>query len=62
MTACAGGDKEHELTSETLGEFFFCFSEYYPRYYASVVSLEEHLRAERELEELKEGKEANHGH
>lgn len=62
VTACAGGDKEHGLTSETLGEFFFCFSEYYPRYYASVVSLEEHLRAERELEELKEGKEANHGH
>lgn len=62
VAACAEGAAEHGLTRKMLGVFFFCFSEYYPQYYASVVSLEEHLRAERELKELKEGKEATHEH
>lgn len=59
---CRFGKSSRETLDEDLLHFYLRFSEYYPKHYASVVSLEEHLRAERELEELKEGKEANHGH
>ena len=53
---------ENDNLVSNLRHFFLCFSRHYPRYYANVVSSEEHFRTERELEELKGGKEVNHEH
>lgn len=68
LKACLTGQelreelKKNKYFVAALRHFFLCFSRHYPRYYANVVSSEEHFRTERELEELKGGKEVNHEH